>query len=441
MSTWYQNARVPVELLPPEFANACTGNRRLVDPAVDIDFAVEGDRIRQVTAAGQAQRADEDRIVDLDGALVFPGFVDAHTHLDKAHSLTRAPNPRHEFWDAIEVLAADKVNWSEDDLYKRADFALRSAWAHGTVALRTHLDSGPEYFANAYRVLDRLKEEWAGRIELQTVSLTGIDFYSTPEGEQMARDLVEAGSDFLGGMPMMWPDLDAYLDRLMAIAAECGVGLDLHVDENGDASTETLKRTAQAVLRNEFLHPVTCGHGCSLALHSPERQRATLELLREARIRVISLPLCNQYLQDRTRIDAPEDDERPFIPQTPRWRGITLLHECIEAGIPTAVASDNIRDAFYAYGDLDMLDVFITTIRLGHLDSRLAHAPAMVTKAPAEIMDLTDVGRVSPGMRADLVVFPARSFSELLSRPWQPRRLIRGEAFREAVLPDYRELR
>ena len=43
---------------------------------------------------------------------------------------------------------------------------------------------------------------------------------------------------------------------------------------------------------------------------------------------------------------------------TPRWRGVTLLHELRSHSIPVAIASDNTRDQFYAYGDLDMLEVF-----------------------------------------------------------------------------------
>ena len=54
------------------------------------------------------------------------------------------------------------------------------------------------------------------------------------------------------------------------------------------------------------------------------------------------------YLQDR--------DQRGL--KTPRWRGVTLMHELRGHQIPVAIASDNIRDQFYAYGDLDMLEVF-----------------------------------------------------------------------------------
>jgi len=79
----------------------------------------------------------------------------------------------------------------------------------------------------------------------------------------------------------------------------------------------------------------------------------TLHLAAEAGITVVSLPLVNQWTQDRD----------PRGGRTPRWRGVTLLHEAKRAGVSVAIASDNIRDQFYAYGDLDMLEVFTQVIR------------------------------------------------------------------------------
>jgi cytosine deaminase len=35
-----------------------------------------------------------------------------------------------------------------------------------------------------------------------------------------------------------------------------------------------------------------------------------------------------------------------------------VTQELASAGVPVALASDNTRDQFYAYGDLDMLEVF-----------------------------------------------------------------------------------
>lgn len=43
---------------------------------------------------------------------------------------------------------------------------------------------------------------------------------------------------------------------------------------------------------------------------------------------------------------------------------MTALLELKEAGVKTALASDNTRDQFFAYGDLDMLDVFTQVLVL-----------------------------------------------------------------------------
>lgn len=56
--------------------------------------------------------------------------------------------------------------------------------------------------------------------------------------------------------------------------------------------------------------------------------------------------------------------------RTPRWRGITTLHEARAAGCQVALASDNTRDQFYGYGDLDMLEVFTQVNR--HLEAEVS---------------------------------------------------------------------
>ena len=207
--------------------------------------------------------------------------------------------------------------------------------------------------------------------------------------------------------------------------------LDLHVDESGDPSQEVLRTLAEAVLRNGFQNPVVCGHCCSLAVQEPSRQRSTIALVREAGIRVISLPLCNLYLQDRRGAG---------FPRTPHWRGITLIHDLLDAGVPVACASDNVRDAFYAFGDYDASEVLIQSLRLAHLDSRLGESVLVVTKTAADIIGVPDRGRIAEEAPAQLVVFPAKSFSEFLSRPGSRRRLVDGEVIRESRPPGYDEL-
>jgi cytosine deaminase len=230
----------------------------------------------------------------------------------------------------------------------------------------------------------------------------------------------------------MSADLPGQLDRQWATAREYGLGLDLHVDETGNPQSEILRFIAEAVLRSEFPYPVVCGHCCSLSVQSPERQRATIDLVKAAGLKVISLPMCNLYLQDRRPAGA--------FPRSPSWRGLAPLQDLLDAGVPVACASDNVRDAFFAFGDFDPLEVYAQSVRLAHLDERLADSVRVVTSTAAEIVGLPAYGRVVAGAPARLVVTEARTFNELLSRPTGPRQRLDGEKLHRPARPDYREL-
>ncbi len=149
-------------------------------------------------------------------------------------------------------------------------------------------------------------------------------------------------------------------------ATEHGLDLDFHADETERPEANSLRKIADAALAHGFQGKVLVGHCCSLARQPEAEALATLDKVARAGLAVVSLPMCNLYLQDR-RPDGT----------TPRWRGVTLVHEMKARGIPVAVASDNTRDPFYAYGDLDMLEVYRMATRIEHFDHprrRLAEA-------------------------------------------------------------------
>ncbi len=417
---------MPAAVLPAPVALPAPGP---TEPSVLCDIEIVGTR---VTSVRRSAGASPGAAVDLDGALVFPGFVDAHVHLDKAHTWDRAPNRSGRFQEALETLSRDKENWTRPDLLRRAGFALHCAWEHGTRVVRTHVDTWLPWGEVNHAAMQELRGAWKGRITLQTVPLTAVANYAGSQGDAVADLALRYGACALGGWSPMSPDLPAQFDRLIAIARDRGVGLDLHVDENGNPGEEVLRTLAEAVIRNGFTLPVVCGHCCSLSVQAPERQRSTIALVREAGIRVVSLPMCNLYLQDR---------RGPEFPRTPQWRGITLVHDLLDAGVPLACASDNVRDAFFAYGDFDASEVYIQGLRLAHLDSRLGESVSVVTTAAADIIGAAGMGRVAEGAPAHLVIFPARSFSEFLSRPGSRRRLVDGESIRDARPPGYEELR
>ncbi|KGJ04380.1 cytosine deaminase [Paracoccus halophilus] len=368
--------------------------------------------------------------VDMRGAMVFPAFIDMHTHLDKGHIWPRAANPDGSFDGALRVVEADRVaNWSGGDVRARMDFALRCAWAHGSRAIRTHLDSIPPQHRISFAEFTRLREEWAGRIDLQAVCLTSIDRIDPQGGGEFAEiaDLTAESGGVLGCVTFPDPLLRDRLRAFFAHAGQRGLHADFHVDESGDPAAASLRAIAEVVLETGFDAPVTVGHCCSLAVQPDAEWQATLDLVARAGIHVVSLPLCNLYLQDR----APD--------RTPRWRGITLVHEMAARGINVSFASDNTRDPFYAYGDLDMIEVMREATRIAHLDhSRDDWIQAFLAN-PARACGF-DAPSLMPGAPADLVICRARSWTELFARPQSDRIVLRDGHQIDRSLPDYAEL-
>jgi cytosine deaminase len=422
------NARVPAVLRADGFAAVPDANGLIA-----CDIRVEAGRVAALAPAGTARAENGGASLDLDGGMVLPRLIDAHTHIDKGHIFPRAANPDGTIASARATTMADRdANWSAEDVRARMDFALRCAFAHGTGALRTHIDSYGKQTAISWPVLAEVLAQWKDRIAVQAVS--NYPLFFALDDEPQFRHIVELtarhggilGGNSFPGEPIR--DLDKALDRAFAAAKANGLDLDFHVDESNSEQARSLGAIADAAMRNKFAGRVTCGHCCSLSLYGDNERADTIARVADAGLAVVSLPMVNMYLQDRT------------AGRTPRWRGVAPLHELADAGIDVMVASDNTRDPFHAYGDLDLIEVFREATRIAHLDHCERPWIGAVTTTPADVMGLGAAGRITVGGPADLIVTRARTFNELLSRPQTDRIVLVGGRPIDTTLPDYREL-
>jgi cytosine/creatinine deaminase len=438
-----KNARVPTCLISPgDIGLFTTGTDGSVD---GDDFVLANLLIRDGKITGITDAADDvkglpdgetpDEVIDQNKGIVLPCFIECHTHLDKGHIWSRRPNPDGTFPGALDNVMKDRdTSWSATDVRTRMDFALRSAEHHGVSAIRTHIDSLGKQIDISWPVFAEMRAAWADRITLQASPLFGIQYALDPAHvAAVIAALKRHGTGLLGAVTYMIPELDKALDVLFRAAIENGFDLDFHVDEASDPAARSLERIAAAALRHKFTGKILCGHCCSLALQGPEDEKRIIAMVKEAGIAIVSLPMCNMYLQDRQK--TPDGSSR-----TPRWRGITSLHELKAAGVPVMVSSDNTRDPFYAYGDLDTLEVFREATRIGHFDHPAGNWINTVTSTPAQLMGLQPPGGRISGGPANLIMFKARNWTELLSRPQHDRVVLRHGKRLETQLPDYREL-
>jgi len=426
---WLRNVRVPVYLLnDDDGAIAVSAN---TDGMVLVNIKISSGIIDQIVVSGCIE-LDDIPTVDLQGKQIWPCFIDVHTHLDKGHIWERSPNLKGTFEEALLAIFKDEETWTTEDIYRRMEFGLKCSYVHGTKAIRTHLDSAGKLTDINWDVFKTLRKAWENRLILQAVSLASLDYYLTAAGEKLVNKVAESAG-ILGGVAYINPDLDQQIERIFAMAKDRNLNLDFHVDENGEAESICLYKIAEAALKYQFEGKIICGHCCSLAVQPEDIVQKTLELVKAADIGIVSLPMCNLYLQDR------QYDQSQY-PKTPRWRGITLVHELKQMGISVAFASDNCRDPFYGFGDHDGLEVFKMAVRICHLDRPFQDWLSSVTKTPADFMGLPDVGRIGVGMAADFIIFQGRYLSEILSRCQSDRMVIRNGKILEEKLPDYAEL-
>jgi cytosine deaminase len=402
------NVRLPRWLLPADWP------KRNGVPVL-ARIALDAGRVQSVRPAIDA--APSAAAWNLDGALALPGFVDAHTHLDKAFTLPRMQQVQPGLLGAIDAMLADRAHWTPADVRERATRALQWAWECGTTQVRTHVDWWePDALPTAWSVLAELAQEWRGRVRLEQVGLIKLPlFEDAAQALRLARQVKATGPHaLLGGFVHSTNWSETALRNLLLSAQACELDVDLHVDEELNAQAVGLESTARILREIGYGGRVVCGHVCALAVQPEAQALATLDAVARAPITVVSLPATNLLLQDAV------------TGRTPRLRGITLVKEARARGIPVLFASDNVQDPFCRLGSFDPIEALGTAALVAQLDdpfdtwSEALCRADWLRREPATVPTLV-------GASSDLVLFtqadrhgwPSRSARRVVLRDGQ----------------------
>lgn len=285
LSTRYvlANAHVPVGSLQGIAIDTHEWNV-CIDRLTLVDIEVRAGTIASITPAGHCQKQGAknraffnrlQQVIDLHGKMILPTFVDIHTHIDKGHTTERSRNPDGSLSGADRSTAADAAFWDADDVFRRMDFSVSCAYAHGTSALRTHLiNMNPKQTDLTWPAFVQLRAKWRGRVELQAVSLVVLSFFRDVEAATRLADAVKEYGGLLGaaiccaekgGFPEDdWTtcesDRNVLLDRIFTLAKERDLDLDFHTDENGNELARGLRHVAQKAIEYGYQGRVVCGH-------------------------------------------------------------------------------------------------------------------------------------------------------------------------------------
>ncbi|GAA4827591.1 amidohydrolase family protein [Actinomycetospora corticicola] len=350
-----------------------------------VDVRVEDGKIAEV---GPDLTAPAVETLDGGGRPVLPGLVEPHLHLDKA----LLGGGDGTLQGAVSATAEAKEHFTHDDVLARAEDVLRRALRHGTTLVRTPVDVDPTVGLTSLDALLELKERWAGVVELQVVAFPQEGIAARPGTDDLLVEALRRGADVIGGCSYAEDDVEGcreHVRRVFDLAARFDVDVDIHADfaAGPDDPRHTLATfVADVTAERGWGGRTTLGHVTTMAGLTTDTRRGITERLAGAGVGVVVLPPTDLYLQGRA---AP-------------------VAELLDAGVATALSSNNVRNAFTPFGTVDMLDVtllaahtqpFGTTAGLDRLLDRVtAGAAAMLGTGGHDL---------APGSRADLVVLDA----------------------------------
>ena len=362
---------------------------------------LDAGRIAAVGPAGSLPPAPPAGRADLTGYLLLPAPAEPHAHLDKALTAARAPNAAGDLPGAVDAWLRYRAGMSREDAARRALQAALMGLASGATAIRTHVDVGSGVGLRGLEALVEVREALRGRLALQLVASVDAPLTGAAGAEHRAllRAALQMGADAVGGYPNLDPDPAACLETCLAVAAEHGRPVDLHLDETLDPGVLWLAHLADLVARSGFPHAVTASHCVSLGVQPPKVAARVAEQAAAAGIAVVCLPQTNLFLQARGYRSAPP-------------RGLTALRALLDAGVTVAAGGDNLQDPFNPMGRGDPLETASLLVTAGHLT--VAEAYAAVSAAARAAMGLPPV-QLAAGFPAELLAIRAASLEEAVA--------------------------
>jgi len=339
-----------------------------------------------------------DRCIELDGdrALILPGMVDGHMHLDKTlFGGPWTPHPAGPDRESRIRVERDLRKQYTRSVEERALGLVRHAAALGTCAMRTHVDIDTEIgLANLHAVL-AVRERTRHLVDMQIVAFPQSGVVRAPGVAELLDAAIGEGADLIGGIdPIGFDgDLSGQFDVLFGIAERRGIGVDVHLHDPGPTGLRELAALANRTQATGMQGRVTASHAFCLG-----------------GCRAVALQRMAALLTDAGVSVATHGGGASPIPPIKTLRAL---------GVTVFAGSDNIRDAWSPFGDGDMLErAMLTAWRSGfRTDDDLAVAFDLVSGAGANVLNLSDHG-LAEGGQADFFTVPAETLAQaVVDRP------------------------
>ena len=334
-------------------------------------------------------------VIDGQGGILLPGFVDAHMHLDK--TLWGLPWRPHQAGPSV----LDRI---ENERRLRRELALapdvqaerlaRQAISRGTLHIRSHVDIDTEIGLRNFEGVMAARSRLKDAVTIQIVAFPQSGVVTRPGTADLLDRAVREGAELIGGVDPAGIDHDAagQLDVVFGIAGRHGAGVDIHLHDGGEIGASQIRMIAERTRALGLAGKVSVSHAFCLGMVDDAELGKLVELLVDNRIAIMT--------------NAPGDRPMP-------------LRRLCEAGVTVFSGSDGVRDAWTPFGTADMLErAMLLAYRNGFRTDELLHSTLdIVTRGGATVLGLQGYG-LEVGCRANFVVVPGETLGELVvARP------------------------
>ncbi|MGC9114520.1 MAG: amidohydrolase family protein [Fervidicoccaceae archaeon] len=379
-------------------------------PGKLVDIAISDGKIVDIKEKIENRGKEE---IDAGGRLVTPPFVDAHLHMCKVYTYLmigeEAIKHYHESemgTSELAIILASKIKekYNESWIYENVKKAALEAIEYGTLYIRAFVDTDTKAKLEGIKALLRVRDELKDKITIQVVAFPQDGVVRDPGAEEYVRKAIELGADVVGGIPWIEitpEDEDTHIERMFEIAKEFNRDVAMLTDDTGDPGLRTTEKLAKKAIKEGWKGRVTANHARAASMYTKPYLTKLAQLLKMADMSLITDPHTGPL----------------HIP----------VKFFLSQGVNVALGQDDIADAYYPYGNNNMLEIAFLNSHILWMTTLqdMETLFTMITYNAAKAMRIENYG-LHVGGRGDLLILNANSVYEAIWRHEKPLRVIRG---------------
>tara|TARA_Y100001968_G_C19429574_1_gene756241 strand:- start:1474 stop:2700 length:1227 start_codon:yes stop_codon:yes gene_type:complete len=349
--------------------------------------------------------------------ILFPRFVEAHSHIDKSFIWEQFPNFKSNYEGALKQNLEEHKTRTTEKVLERSEKSLNLAIKNGYRAIRSHIDTYQNQGNDIWIELFKLQKKFSSKLQLQFVALSPLEFWDTENGKELAKKFSIHGG-ILGGVvvpPFNKREIRKLLSKMLILAERYKLEIDLHIDESIIEPGAGIKVLLEIIDKLEIQVPITCSHLSSILCLKENEIIDLGKKIAERNIKVVALPLTNFWLLNRNNKITPL--KRPVAP-------IKQLQKSL---VDVSIGSDNVQDPWYPFGDFDPFYMMSCSIPMLQLNPWERMTMSSIFYAPSRLLNLGWDGLVKKGCPADFVILDGERWSDVFSRNLKRKVFIKGD--------------